>query len=202
MNTLTFEANPGVTTQIIMTAADWKRTEKYCSNIESLMKQPFFKRAPTLNKISMFTEFGFDVSISDYDKTALQAALLEARFVILQDEPYNFLKTQSLIKKLCPDQGVRGLLKEWTSIFQDGEFSRFGNIFHQDLGLFSDKAFALWLNSKVYHQDISKEAAYTGLTEVFGIEPVEKIMVLLFSDKWGACLRLYGAIGKSVRAAG
>jgi hypothetical protein len=203
MREIRFEqAESGLNVDFSVEGHELERLDNYCSNVESLMKQPFLKHAPTIKKIAFNNESGFVVVISEFDRTALQAALLVSRFVILQDEPFSFLKTQSLLKKACIDNSVRDVLKQWARQFKHGQLSQFGNLSTLDWTLFSGETFSLWLNSTVYHQDASKQDSYRELCAQFGPVNVEKIMVSLFSDKLFSCLKLYGAVCRSVRCSG
>lgn len=180
--------------------SDYTRLEQFCTCVETVMKRPHAKGAPMIRRMLPHAEPGGSrIELDHYDVDHMLAFLLTIRPLILENERFSFSKTQKVLKKYV----YNGELKEWHKSlvrqYQAGDLSQYLQVSVGEIPLFSEKAFQIWLNGKFFHQHPEERAKLDVLRGGFGEEDAEKIFVNHLSQKWFACLRLYGAIGKSIR---
>jgi hypothetical protein len=179
---------------------DWIKLERFCERVEEAMTRSFAKRAPTFRRISLpGVSGGVHIEIDEYDEEELLAFLVTARHLILEKEPFCFSKSQAILRKYAKSVEMKEWIKSIVQQFQSSQLNQYMQLFSEDIPLLSEQAFQIWLNAKIFHMHPEKRDDFNRLICAFGEENTKKILVNHLSHKWFACLKLYGAIGKSIR---
>ena len=179
--------------------ADWDRLENFCTLVEEARQFSFVQRAPVT--LPIICEQADNSSIQEeYTKESLAAALHVTRRIILQTEPYSFVNTLALIGKASKgDADIKTFSKKLGNQFNRGQLSNYMQIYSGSTPLLSDSAFRLWLNTKIYHQDLEKMAAFAEISNSIGANNTDRLFVSQFVQRIFAFLKLYGALGESIR---
>ena len=115
---------------------------------------------PGLSRVRFDTTSGLTLTSEDYTDAELFELLHVLRPVILEEEPFSFHRTSSMLGRYIDSQDVRDYLKLQTRVFRHGEMNLYMRLSVNNQPLFDESLLRLWLNGTQYHSDAEKAAAW------------------------------------------
>lgn len=145
---------------------------------------------PMLKRMT-FPNGEFRIECEEYSNCDLYELLHLLRPLILDEEKASFEKVRVLIANKLKHQTIRSKIKEIKREFDNGIIAGFMQIKVNDVDLFCDRTFKLWLNGMQYHTDEEKREAWMKIENVLEGSNSRAYLITQIHSKINAIEKLY-----------
>ena len=150
----------------------------------------------------MSAQVGGPVTVTTREPDVLEraACLHHLRPFVLQDEPYSFFKTRTLIARATKGEFIAGRLKELKQMFGGQRLQGQMKVLVGELLVNSETTLRRWLNAFEYHRDRDKAEA---LEKALGALPtgVSRPVFLMLLYQKSDAIRYLGQIANMLHKA-
>jgi hypothetical protein len=143
------------------------------------------------------------LEVTNYDTDSFLAFLLKLRPIVLKTERHSFMKTIAIIRDLFThDESFTLELARLEFAYRHSNMAYFMQISMESNPIFHPDAMQTWLNTRIFHQDISLENKMKAIEAAFGKEGGQDFFASFVSDQWDSIWYLRTACFQLIRAPG
>ncbi len=174
---------------------EWAALQRYLDNADRLLEVQLAREDVPCELTVSVREGRLSEVKTELPPSEQVAALLHRlRPFILEDEPFSYGKTLTLLGRRFEEPYMRNRMKVQRRLFDGRNSQELATVKSNEVVLNSEATLSKWLNAYEYHQDEDKRAHIESLHHVLPLESSIPIFLSLLGDKVQAILQLASLI--------